>query len=119
MQLPKEVQDAADALLAAFRRTEEFARFSALKESVLADEVNRRLLERFTRAQSALQMSALAGAEPRKEDAAEFDRLSALLYENDEIADYLLAQMRVQQMAAQTLERLTREAGISVDIKEA
>lgn len=118
MNLPMELQQAADALLDALRRTEAFQTYQELQKSVMADEVNRRLLSRFTRAQSALQMAAVAGSEPRVEDTREFEKLSALLYENEEISDYLLAQMRVQQMVAEVLDGITREAGICIEMKE-
>ncbi|MBR3873941.1 MAG: YlbF family regulator [Clostridia bacterium] len=117
--MPEEVTRAADALLDALKNTEAFRQYDALKETVLADEVNRRLLERFMRAQSALQLAAMAGSEPREEDAAEFEKLSTLLYESPEITDYLLAQMKVQQLVAHTMEKITREAGIQVDFPEA
>ena len=116
--MPEEVTRAADALLDALKNTEAFRQYDALKETVLADEVNRRLLDRFMRAQSALQMAAMAGSEPHAEDQAEFEKLSALLYQSPEVTDYLLAQMKVQQLVAQTLGRITQEAGISFDIKE-
>ena len=119
MTMPPEVAQAADALLDALRRTETFQIYEALKSSVMADEVNRRLLDRFMRAQSALQMAAMAGSEPREEDTAEFEKLSALLYQSPEVTDFLLAQMRVQQLVAQTMSRITSEAGISIDIREA
>lgn len=119
MSMPVEVSRAADALLEALQSTETFQTYEALKQTVMADEVNRRLLERFMRAQSALQMAAMAGSEPREEDTAEFEKLSALLYQSPEVTDFLLAQMRVQQLVAQTLSRITGEAGISIDIREA
>lgn len=119
MTLPPEVAQAADVLLTTLRNTETFQTYDALKSSVMADEVNRRLLERFMRAQSALQMAAMAGSEPREEDTAEFEKLSALLYQSPEVTDFLLAQMRVQQLVAQTMSRITGEAGISIDIREA
>ena len=119
MNMPPEVAKAADALLEALRNTDTYQAFDALKKSVYADEVNRRLLERFMHAQTALQMAAMAGMEPREEDTAEFEKLSTLLYDNPEITDYLLAQMRMQQLTAQILSRITDEAGISVDIREA
>lgn len=118
MPMPEEVARAADALLEALRQTSAFQEYEQLKESVMADEVNRRLLDRFMRAQSALQMAAMAGSEPHAEDQAEFEKLSALLYQSPEVTDYLLAQMKVQQLVAQTLGRITQEAGISFDIKE-
>ena len=119
MPMPEEVKYAAEALLSAIKGTPVFQEYEALRSSVMADEVNRRLLSRFMRAQSALQMAAMAGHEPREEDAAEFEKLSALLYQSPEVTDYLLAQMKVQQMVAQTLGRITDEAGISFDFREA
>ena len=119
MNLPEEVMRAADELLSALKHTDAFIEYDQLRQSVMADEVNRRLLDRFSRAQAALQMAAIAGSEPREEDASEFERLSALLYESAEMTDYLLAQMKVQQLVAATMEKLTREAGIRIDIPEA
>lgn len=119
MQMPEEVSRASEALTHALQQTEAYRSYEALKESVLSDEVNRRLLDRFTRAQRALQMAAIAGREPREEDTAEFEKLSALLYQSPEVTDYLLAQMKVQQLVAATMEKLTRECGIDVEIPEA
>lgn len=117
MNLPENVSGAADALLRALRETEAFEEYERLREAVMADEVNRRLLERFTRAQTALQMAAVAGSEPREEDAAEFEKLSALLYQSTEVTDYLLSQMRVQQLTAAAMERIMSAAGMDFDIK--
>ena len=61
---------------AGWYNTAAFEEYDALRQTVLADEVNRRLLERFSRAQSALQMAAMAGSEPREADQAEFEKLS-------------------------------------------
>ena len=119
MSMPFEVARAADDLLEALRATETFQTYDALKKTVMADDVNRRLLDRFMRAQSSLQMAAMAGSDPREEDTAEFEKLSALLYQSPEVTDFLLAQMRVQQLVAQTLSRITGEAGINIDIREA
>ena len=119
MSMPEEVSRAADALLDALRGTDAFQEYEALKQSVMADEVNRRLLERFMRAQTALQMAAMAGSEPKADDQIEFEKLSALLYQSPEVTDYLLAQMKVQQLVAHTLGRITDEAGISFDFREA
>lgn len=116
--MPTEVQRASDQLLQALRDTETFQTYAALKQAVMADEVNRRLLSRFTQAQTALQMAAMVCAEPREEDTREFERLSALLYESEDVTEYLLAQMRVQQLVAAVLEKITSEAGISVEMKE-
>ena len=116
MELPYEVASATDALLAALRETEPFRTCAALRESVMEDEVSRRLLERFTRAEAALRMAAAAGVEPRAEDVREFERLSALLYESDEVSAYLLSRMSAQRLAAAVMERVAEAADIGAEI---
>ncbi len=118
MTLPEEVERAAEALLAAMRKTEAFETYAALRRQVMADEVSRRLLSRFTRAESALRMAAAAGVEPRGEDEDEFERLSALLYESAEVSDYLLARMNAQRLAAAVMERVAGAADIAADIRD-
>lgn len=56
--------------LQALRETEPFRTCARLRESVMEDEVSRRLLERFTRAEAALRMAAAAGVEPKPEERA-------------------------------------------------
>lgn len=119
MHMPEEVAMAADALLTAMKNTEIYQEYEKLRASVCADEVNCRLLNRFSRAQASLQMAAMAGKEPDVGTTAEFEKLSTLLYQSEEVTDYLLAQMRMQQLVASTMERITREAGIQFEIPEA
>ncbi|MEG0996588.1 MAG: YlbF family regulator [Clostridia bacterium] len=107
------IEQAADRLLSALRQTDEFSRYQALKQAVMTDEVNSALLKRFAHAQTAL-----AGTEPREADTAEFEKLSTLLYDSDELSDYLLAQMRAQQLLGETMERLTREVDLSIELPE-
>ena len=61
MELPFEVASATDALLAALRETEPFQTCARLRESVMEDEVSRRLLERFTRATNPVMEVIHAG----------------------------------------------------------
>lgn len=119
MTMPKEVAQCADKLLEALRNTDAFREYAKLKETVLADDVNRLLISRYQRVQTTLQMAAMAGSEPKPEDSAEFERLSALLYESSEMTDFLLSQMKVQQLVAATMQRITQAADISIEIREA
>ena len=109
---------AIDQLIDAFRDTEDYRRYQELKEIVLADEASCALLRRFKSAQTALQLAAMAGREPSEEDAAAFEGLSGLLYANPDTADYLLAQMRLEQQVAQVMQRLTNAAGLDLSLPE-
>ena len=111
-----DVKQATDALLHAMRQTEAYRRYTAVKESVMADEGSQALLRRFSAAQTALQMAALAGAEAKDEDTAAFEQLSALVYASPELTDYLLAQMKVQQLAASVMEEITRAVDIDIPL---
>lgn len=109
---------AIDQLIDAFRDTEDYRQYQELKELVLADEASCALLRRFKSAQTALQLAAMAGREPSEEDAAAFEGLSSLLYANPDTADYLLAQMRLEQQVAQVMQRLTKAAGLDLSLPE-
>ena len=110
------LQKAVEELVCALHETETYREYASLRESIMADAENRVLIRRFTEAQTALQMAALAGHAPREEDTAQFEKLSALLYSGDEMTDYLLAQMKVQKMVAELLERITRDVGIDIPL---
>lgn len=112
------VEQAAEALLEAIKGTEEYIGYDALRRLVAEDEGASALLRRFLSAQQAVQMSALAGREPREEDVAAFEGLSELLYQNDALSEYLLARMRVQQLVAGTMSRITAAVNLEVDIPE-
>ena len=116
--LTPELSQATDALLAAVKESDAYQAYAALKESVMADECHRALLKRYSAAQTALQMAALSGTEAREEDTAAFEQLSSLLYASPECTDYLLAKMRMQQLVADVMQRLTSGAEIDMEIPE-
>ncbi len=113
-----DVDRAADALLDAIKRTEDYERYTALKRAVAENECESAILRRFLSAQNAVQLAAIAGQPAREEDAAAFEALSTLVYESDTLSDYLLARMRVQQLAAGALARVTKAVELDVDLPE-
>lgn len=112
------VDQATAQLLKAIRETDTYTSYIQLKESVLSDAVNQMLLERFVRAQSQLQLAAFAGVAASDEDTANFEYLSGLVYQSEEMTDYLLAQMRVQQLVAKTMSTISQEVGLDVNLPE-
>lgn len=112
------LDEAIDRLADALKETEDYRTYSDLRQTVLADEASAALLRRYQSAQTALQLDALAGKEPSPEDITAFEGLSALLYANPDTADYLLSQMRMQQLVAQVMKRLTSAAGLELTLPE-
>ena len=112
------LEDAIEQLAAALKQTEDYRSYRELRSTVLADEASSALLRRYQSAQTALQLNALAGTEPSQEDVAAFEGLSGLLYANLDTADYLLAQMRMQQVVAEVMKRLTEAADLEMTLPE-
>ncbi len=112
------LDEAIECLANVLRETEDYRTYKALREAVLADEASAALLRRYQSAQTALQLNALTGNEPSPEDISAFEGLSALLYANADTADYLLAQMRMQQLVAEVMKRLTSAAGLELSLPE-
>ncbi len=112
------LDSAIEQLVEALKATEEYRQYQELRQIVFADEASSALLRRFQTAQTALQLAALAGKEPSEEDTAAFEGLSGLLYANPDTADYLLLQMRMQQMIAQVMQKLTTAAGLNDTLPE-
>lgn len=105
------LQTAVDALLAAMLETEEFLEYKTLKESAQADEANRILLQEYQKAQVVLQMTALAGREADTAAVERFSGLSDLLHQNNEIALYLLAQLKLQNLLGEVYRQLGKATG--------
>lgn len=112
------LDEAIAQLVDALKATGEYQQYQELRKLVQTDEASLALLRRFQSAQTALQLAALAGKEPSEEDAAAFEGLSGLLYANPDTADYLLAQMRMQQLVAQVMQKLTSAAGLEETLPE-
>lgn len=112
------LDEAIVKLVDALKATEDYRQYQELRSAVMADEASCALLRRFQSAQTALQLAALAGKEPNEEDAAAFEGLSGMLYANPDTADYLLLQMRMQQLVAQIMQKLTAAAGLEETLPE-
>jgi len=112
------LEEAIQHLAEALQQTEDYRRYRELRSAVEGNEASLALLRRYQSAQTALQLSALSGAEPSPEDVTAFEGLSTLLYADPDTADYLLAQMRMQQMVAEVIQRLTDAAELELPLPE-
>ncbi len=111
-----QVRQAAGALAQALRESEEYRQFKALKDAVMESDANRALLKEYQRAQTRLQMDAVSGHEADSGDVERFQKLSSLLYMNPEVAQYLLAQMRLQQTAGEVFQQIAQAAEMELEL---
>lgn len=112
------LEDAIERLAEALQQTEDYRQYRFLRTAVEGNEASLALLRRYRSAQTALQLSALSGNEPSQEDVTAFEGLSSLLYADPDTADYLLAQMRMQQVVAEVIKRLTEAADLELTLPE-
>ena len=110
------ISEATERLAAAIQQSDEYRQFAAVKAAVMENETNRTLLKEYQRTQTRLQMAAAAGVNADEADVERFNRMSSLLYMNAEVAQYLLAQMRLTQMAGEGFQRVAKAAGLELDL---
>ena len=110
------IREATEQLAKALRDSDECRQFLALKEEVMASETNRALLKEYQRTQTRLQMAAVGGQTADSDDVERFSKLSTLLYMNTEVAQYLVAQLRVQQLAGEVFQSVANAAGLEMEL---
>ena len=106
----------AHELAREIRESEEYQTYTSLKNSVYADETNKTLLAEYKKMQTRLQMAAMAQAGGQDEEVQRFSQLTALLFANQEVAAYLLAEMRLQQLMGDIFKILTDASGLEFQL---
>jgi cell fate (sporulation/competence/biofilm development) regulator YlbF (YheA/YmcA/DUF963 family) len=110
------VRAATEQLAAAIRECDEYRQYKTLRDAVTDNETNRALLKEYQRTQTRLQMAAMAGHDADASDVERFNKLSALLYMNNEVAQYLVTQMRLQQLTGEIFQRVTKAAELELEL---
>ena len=111
-----DIKTASDQLAAAIRQSEEYLSYKQLKDDVMADDTNRALVNEYQRLQTKLQMAAVMGADASEDEVQRFKQLSGLLMMTPSIAQYMLAQMRVQQMMSEVFQTVTQAADMEIKL---
>ena len=82
----------------------------------MSDETNRGLLREYQKTQTTLQMAAMAGKEADEDMVQRFSKLSSLLYMNQDVAQYLLAQLHFQKLMGELFQGLAQATGLDMDV---
>lgn len=110
------VYDSANALANDLRQCDEVREYARLKEIAEADETNRRLLAEFRRLQMKIQLQAASGASADSEEMQRFQQIASLLYMNNDVQAYLLAEMRLQKLMADIFKTITDACGMDMGV---
>ena len=98
------------------RQSEEYQTYHGLKDEVMADETTAALIKEYKKLQVKLQMGAVAGTTPDSDDMQRFQGITSLLFSKQEVSQYLLAEMRMQQALADIFKIITDAADIDMGI---
>ena len=98
------------------RDSEEYRTYHELKESVMSDETTAALIREYRKLQMKLQMAAAGGQTPDAEDMQRFSGIATLLFSKQEVSNYLLAEMRLQQALADIFRIVTEAADLDISI---
>ena len=106
----------AYALANDIRASEEWQTYHSLREDVMADETQAALIREYRKLSVSLQMAAMSGQQAGVEDQQRFSGISALLFSKPQVAQYLLAEMRLQQAMADIFRIITEAADIDFEL---
>lgn len=107
---------AAYKLAQDIRDSEEYRTYHELKDSVMADETTAALIREYRKLQTVIQMSALSGGQADSDDMQRFNGISTLLFSKQEVSQFLLSEIRMQQMLADIFKIVTEAADVEVGI---
>lgn len=109
-----QVYDEANRLAAAIRESDLCREYRRLKEEIDGNETNRALIKEYKKLQMQLQLAAVAGSATSDEDSQRFQQIGALLFAQPVTSQFLLSEMRVQQMMADVYKALSDAAGLEL-----
>ena len=98
------------------RDSEEYRTYHALKESVMSDETTAALIREYRKLQMTIQMAVMSGQQADSEDMQRFSGISTLLFSKEEVNQFLMSEMRLQQALADIFRIVTEAADVDVSI---
>lgn len=110
------VYDSANALANEIRRCEEVRDYARLKDLAEGDETNRALLGEYRRLQMKLQLTAAGGQQPDADDMQRFQQIASLLYMNNDVQAYMMAELRLQKLLADVFKIISDASGMKMDL---
>ena len=98
------------------RDSEEYRTYHDLKESVMADETTAALIKEYRKLQVTIQMAVMSGQQADSEDMQRFSGISTLLFSKEEVSQFLMSEMRLQQALADIFRIVTEAADVDMSI---
>ena len=111
-----QVYDELNNLARAIRESDACREYRSLKEEIEGNETARAFLKEYKKLQMQLQLAAVAGAPTPDADAQRFQQIGALLFADPTVSQFLLCEIKVQQMMADVYKALGDAAGLDMEM---
>ena len=111
-----QVYDEMNALARAIRESDVCRDYRQLKEEIDGNETNRALIKEYKKLQMQLQLAAMSGASVSDGDTQRFQQIGALLFAQPVTSQFLLCEMRIQQMMGDVYKTLSDAAGLDMEM---
>lgn len=105
--MERSIQEALKILIDRVHSSQVYTKYRTLYTKIQSDSVNASLLRRYETVQTELQTAAFQGVEPDGEAVMEFNKLNMILFEHEDISDYLMAKMRYDLLINEVVIALT------------
>lgn len=109
-----QVYDQANGLARSIRESDVCTEYRRMKEEMDQDAAMSALIKEYKKLQMQLQMAAVAGADTPDSEVQRFQQIGGLLMSNPTTMQFLLAEMRLQQMMADVYKILNEAAGLDM-----
>jgi len=98
------------------KRSDEYKAYHDIKDDVMTDETTAALIKEYRKLQVTLQVDAMNGHSPDETDMQRFQGISALLFGKPSVSQFLLSEMRLQQMVGDVFKIIADASGLQMDI---
>lgn len=95
------VYDNANELAAALKKTEQYQDYIRLKEEVLAEEANKKMIADFKKLQFEAQAIALSGKEPPEDLMEKIRKVGEVLQFNPQISEFFTAEYKLNTLVSE------------------
>lgn len=109
------VYDKANELAKALSESEEYKSYKAAKEKVDKDSRSKDMLKDFKKRQFELQAMQLSGQKPDESKLSQIQSLYQVIILNPDIAEYLQAELRFNQMFSDVYNIIGKAVELDLD----
>ena len=95
------IYDNANEMAAQLKQTEQYQAFVKMKDEVLADEGNKKMISDFKKLQFEAQAISLSGQEPPKELMDKIQKVGEVLQFNPRLTEYFAAEYRLNTLVSE------------------